>query len=160
MRKVVCNTTPIISLLKIERLDLLENLYSTVIVPGAVWQEIEQGRNGPFYTDLRSLPYIVIQSVGNTAAVDYLTDLDRGEAEVIVLAREISADLVIIDEEVGRAYARHFNLTLTGTLGILLRAKQDGFIPAIKPLLEKLIESGVWISKWVFDDVMALACEE
>jgi predicted nucleic acid-binding protein len=77
-----------------------------------------------------------------------------------VLAREINADLVIIDEEVGRSFARHFNLTLTGTLGILLRAKQNGLIPEIKPLLENLLASGVWISKWVFDDVLLLAGEK
>ncbi len=109
---------------------------------------------------MHTLPFISIQSVSNTASVDYLTDLDRGEAEVIVLAREISADWVIIDEEAGRSYARHFNLTLTGTLGILLRAKQDGLIPEIKPLLERLLASGVWVSKWVFDDVLALAGEK
>jgi predicted nucleic acid-binding protein len=160
MRNVVSNTTPLISLLKIGRLHLLESLYSTVIVPTAVWQEIEQGRDGPYYTDLLTLPFISIQSVSNIASVEYLTDLDRGEAEVIVLAREINADLVIIDEEAGRSYARHFNLTLTGTLGILLRAKQDGLIPEVKPLLEKLLASGVWISKWVFADVLVLAGEK
>lgn len=160
MRNVVSNTTPLISLLKIGRLHLLESLYSTVIVPTAVWQEIEQGRDRPYYTDLLTLPFISIQSVSNIASVEYLTDLDRGEAEVIVLAREINADLVIIDEEAGRSYARHFNLTLTGTLGILLRAKQDGLIPEVKPLLEKLLASGVWISKWVFADVLVLAGEK
>ena len=160
MRNVVSNTTPLISLLKIGRLHLLESLYSTVIVPTAVWQEIEQGRDRPYYTDLLTLPFISIQSVSNIASVEYLTDRDRGEAEVIVLAREINADLVIIDEEAGRSYARHFNLTLTGTLGILLRAKQDGLIPEVKPLLEKLLASGVWISKWVFADVLVLAGEK
>jgi len=160
MRKVVSNTTPLISLLKIGHLHLLESLYSTVIVPTAVWQEIEQGRQGPYYVDLRTLPFIHIQSVINTDAVDYLTDLDRGEAEVIVLAREIGADLVIIDEKAGRSYAGHFNLTLTGTLGILLRAKQNGLIPEVKPLLEKLFSTGIWISKRVFDDVLALAGEK
>jgi predicted nucleic acid-binding protein len=68
----------------------LESLYSTVIVPTAVWQEIEQGRDGPYYIDLRTLPFIIIQSVSNTAAVDYLTDLDRGEAEVCLDEIEIT----------------------------------------------------------------------
>ncbi len=159
MRKVVSNTTPLISLLKIGQLHLLGNLYTTVIIPNAVWQEIEAGREGPYYADLTSLSFIHIQPVSNADAVDYLTDLDRGEAEVIVLARELGADLVIIDEEAGRAYARHFGLTLTGTLGILLRAKQHGLISDVKPLLESLIAKGVWISKRVFDDLMTLAGE-
>ena len=96
MRKVVSNTTPLLSLLKIGQLHLLESLYTKVIVPQAVWQEIEQGREWPYYTDLQALPFISIQSVDNTDAVEYLTDLDKGEAEVIVLAREIG--------EIGRAH--------------------------------------------------------
>jgi hypothetical protein len=131
-----------------------------VITPTTVWKEIEQGREGPYYVDLKTLPFISIQSVSNADAVDYLTDLDRGEAEVIVLAREIGADLVIIDEEMGRSYARHFSLTLTGTLGILLRAKQNGLIHEVKPLMELLIARDVWISKRVFNDVLVLSGEK
>ncbi len=92
--------------------------------------------------------------------MDYLTDLDRGEAEVIVLAREIEADLVIIDEEIGRTYARHFGLTITGTLGILLKAKQHGFISEVRPLLEALVSKGVWIGLHLLDEVLRLAGEK
>ncbi len=159
MRKVVSNTTPLISLIKIGQLQLLEFLYTQVIIPGAVWQEVQVGIDSPYYVDLTTLPFISIQKVVNANAVDYLTDLDRGEAEVIVLAREIEADLVIIDEEMGRSYARHFNLPLTGTLGILLRAKQNGLIPKVKPLLEALMSNGVWISKQLKEDVLVLANE-
>ncbi len=160
MRKVVSNTTPLLSLLKIGHLHLLESIYSKVIVPQAVWQEIEQGREWPYYIDLQTLSFINIQSVSNPAAVDYLTDLDRGEAEVIVLAREIEADLVIIDEEIGRTYARHFGLTITGTLGILLKAKQHGFISEVRPLLEALVSKGVWIGLHLLDEVLRLAGEK
>ena len=59
MRKVVSNTTPLISLLKIEHLHLLESLYGEVIVPEVVWQEMEQGREGPFYVDLQTIPFTV-----------------------------------------------------------------------------------------------------
>ncbi|MCC6462902.1 MAG: DUF3368 domain-containing protein [Saprospiraceae bacterium] len=139
---------------------MLEKLYSTVIVPQAVWQEIEYGRDGLYYTDLKALPFVQVQTVINAEAVEYLTDLDQGEAEVIVLAREIGADLIIMDEETGRSYAQHFGLTLTGTFGLLLRAKQEGYIIEIKPLLESLMAKGVWISRRVFDDVLALAGEK
>lgn len=151
---------PLISLLKIGHLHLLESLYTIIIVPKAVWQEIEQGREGLYCVDLSTIPFINIQSVVNSDAVDYLTDLDRGEAEVLVLAREIGADLVIIDEEIGRSYARHFDLALTGTLGILLRAKENGLIPEVKPLLELLVSKGVWVSSPVFDEVLTLAGEK
>lgn len=159
MRKVVSNTTPILSLLKIKHLHLLEVLYTSVIIPQAVWQEVEVGKNGPFYTDLAVLPWVDIQSVQNPASVQYLTDLDKGEAEVIVLAREIGADLIIIDETLGRQYAQYFGLTLTGTLGILLRAKKEGHILQVKPLLEMLRLQGVWLSNRVVQDVLLLAGE-
>lgn len=159
MLKIVCNTTPIVSLLKIGQLPLLEALYSNVIIPEAVWREIEAGKGGAYYTDLKALPWIDIQVIQNPIALQYLTDLDQGEAEVIVLAREISADLVIIDETLGRQYAQHFGLPLTGTLGILLRAKKDGHIPLIKPLLEQLRRQGVWLSDRIFQDVLLLAGE-
>jgi predicted nucleic acid-binding protein len=160
MRKVVSNTTPLISSLKIGHLHLLESLYSKVIIPQAVWQEIEQGREWFYYIDLQTLPFIDIQSINNADAVNYLTDLDRGEAEVIVLAREIEADLVIIDEEIGRSYARHFGLALTGTLGILLKAKQNGLVPEVRPLLEVLVSKGVWIDRHLLDHVLTLAGEK
>lgn len=159
MRKVVSNTTPILSLLKIGQLALLQSLYQRVIVPEAVWQEIEAGRDKAYYVDLKSIPWVDIRAISNTAAIDYLTDLDKGEAEVIILARELAADLVVIDETLGRQYARHFELTCTGTLGILLRAKKEGYIPAVKPLLHQLRESGVWVGDQVFNEVLQMAEE-
>ncbi|MBK7409126.1 MAG: hypothetical protein IPJ40_14325 [Saprospirales bacterium] len=95
MRKIVSNTTPILSLLKIGQLSLLEKLYTKVIIPKAVWQEIEAGKDKAFYVDLFILSWIEILPVENQDSVTFLTDLDKGEAEVIVLAREINADLVI-----------------------------------------------------------------
>ena len=159
MRKVVSNTTPILSLLKIGQLPLLQTLYQRVIVPEAVWLEIEAGKDKVFYTDLKTIPWFEVQTISNAAAIDYLTDLDKGEAEVIILAREIAADLVIIDETLGRQYARHFELTYTGMLGILLRAKKEGHLTVVKPLLHQLRENGVWISDQIFYEILQMAEE-
>lgn len=159
MHKVVCNTTPVLSLLKIGKLYLLKELYFEVILPEAVWKEVEAGKDKQYYTDLTAIPWIKIEKVQNEVALQYLTDLDEGEAEVIVIAREISADLVIIDETLGRQFAQHFNLTVTGTLGVLLRAKKEGHLSQIKPLLEELRQQGIWLSDRVFQDVLLLAGE-
>jgi predicted nucleic acid-binding protein len=159
MLKVVCNTTPIISLIKIQHLQLLEQLYGRIIIPEAVWAEVEAGKGGQFYEDLTSHSWLAINKISNRQSLDYLTDLDKGEAEVLILAREIEANLVIIDETLGRQYAKHFGLTLTGTFGVLLRAKNENLIPAVKPLLEKLIQNGVWLSDTVFHEVLELAGE-
>jgi hypothetical protein len=159
MRKVISNTTPILSLLKLGKLDLLEKLYTTVIVPHAVWQEIENGKEGIYYQDLSGIPWIDIQSVQNRQSVQYLTDLDQGEAEVIVLAGETKADLVIIDETLGRSYAQHFGLTLTGTLGVLLRAKKEGHLTLVGPLLDELRGKGVWLNDQIIRKVLLSAGE-
>jgi uncharacterized protein len=159
MRKVISNTTPLLSLLKIGQLDLLERLYERVVVPEAVWMEMEAGKGGMFYLDLVTLPWVDVQKAQNKAAVQYLADLDKGEAEVIVLAQEIGADLVIIDETLGRSYAAHFRLPFTGTLGVLLRSKKEGYIQSVKPLLDEMRKKGIWISERVFKDVLALAGE-
>ena len=62
-----------------------------------------------------------------------LLDLHRGEAEAIALASEMSADMVLIDEREGRQIAIKAGLSVTGVLGILLRAKKMGMIDAVKP---------------------------
>ncbi len=72
--------------------------------------------------------------------MSYFLDLDKGEAEAIVLATEKEADLIILDESLGRFHAKHSRLKVTGTIGIHLKAKQLGHINKLKPLLLELRE--------------------
>ncbi len=74
MRKIISNTTPILSLLKIDKLDLLKEIYGIVIVPFAVYQEIEEGKEKPYYQDLTSLDWIEIRNIKNPNSREYLTD--------------------------------------------------------------------------------------
>jgi predicted nucleic acid-binding protein len=87
-------------------------------------------------------------------------DLDLGEAEVIALALEHPADIVIMDERLGRQTAAYFGLRCIGTIGILVAAKRQGFIPAIRPDLERLkYQQGYYISERLYDRVLADAGE-
>ena len=88
-----------------------------------------------------------------------LPDLDRGEAEVITLAHELNASLVIIDERLARKYARRVGLRLTGTLGVLLKAKQQGFVPVIEPLIDRLQQHGIRLADSIVTEVLRLAGE-
>ena len=85
--------------------------------------------------------------------------LDKGEAEVIMLAKELKADLVIIDEKLARRYAQKEGLKVTGTLGILLKAKKLGLINAVKPLLNDMLDNGIWLNPMLIEEVLALAGE-
>ncbi len=147
MLKVVSDTTPIISLLKLNRLDLLKQLYEQIYIPNAVYKEIEAGKTKPYYKDLAKISWINILKINDKNSLKYFLDLDLGEAEAIVLATELNADLIIIDEKLGRFHAKLASLKLTGTIGILLKAKANGLITELKPLLNQLIKNNVWISK-------------
>lgn len=86
-------------------------------------------------------------------------DLDKGEAEAIVLANEIDADLIILDETLGRFHANHIGLKITGTIGILLKAKENKIIDKIKPILEELAQKGIWLSKKLIRQTLIKASE-
>ena len=82
-------------------------------------------------------------------------ELDRGEAEVIALALELEANQILIDERRGRLVAARLNLRYIGILGILVEAKSQGLIPAVKPLLDALIDrAGFWIAAPLYDSVL------
>ena len=91
--------------------------------------------------------------------MSFLIDLDKGEAETIALAKELSIQKVIIDERLGRKYAKEFGLTVIGTLGILLKAKQLGIINSMKPLIEKLLEENIWFHEQLVHNVLDIANE-
>lgn len=126
-QRVVSNTTPIIALSVIGRLNLLRELYAEVMIPPAVFSEILAGgtsRTG--VAELRRAGWIQTKSLQDPRRADLLVNLDRGEAEAIALAMEIDADLLLIDERLARRHALGLGLTITGSLGVLLKAKERG----------------------------------
>lgn len=155
MPKVISNTTPLISLLKIGQLELLREIYETIIIPEAVLAEIEKGKDKPYYTDVSQLDWVSIQEIKDKKVLSYFFDLDAGEAEVIVLATEIGADLVIIDETLGRRFAKHADLKVTGTIGILIKAKEIGLVEKISPLLDEMQKKGIWINNKLKEKILA-----
>ena len=160
MRRIISNTTPIISLLKVDKLNLLKELYEKVIVPTAVYLEIENGKEKPYYQDLTQIDWIEIRKIRDPDSRAYFLDLDDGEAEVLILAKELNADLVIMDEIMGRRYSKQLEFNLTGTIGILLKSKEKGLIESIKDLLTELMKKGTWLSPKLISKAIKLANEE
>ena len=154
MLKTVSNTTPIISLLKLNKLQLLQKLYKQLYIPTAVYHEIEAGKSKGYYIDLAKIDWINIVEIKDKQAVKYFLDLDAGEAEAIVLATELKSDLIILDEKLGRFHAKHADLKVTGTMGVLIKAKEKGLINSLRPLLNELTQKGVWISERLKTEIL------
>ena len=159
---VVSDTSPINNLAAINQLDLLRQLYGSVIIPEAVYRELTD----PDFpvagaTEVQAFDWIQTRQINNRAVVDALHDeLDIGEAEAIGLAVELEADQVLIDERRGRIIAARLNLQYTGILGILVEAKSQGLIPAVKPLLDALItHAGFWVAEPLYSRVLQLVGE-
>jgi len=157
MRKVVIvNSTPIIALLDIGHIDILKALYDEVVIPEAVRNEVTV-KNEHI---LDSIAWIKVKAIKNIAAKDaFISSLHDGEVEVMILAKELSSDLIIIDDSLARRHAKHQGLTITGTVGVILRAKNSGIIDSVKPLLDGLVNSDFYISESVVNDVLKLAGE-
>ncbi len=138
--KIVCNASPLINLARIGKLGLLRELYEELIIPEAVWHEVVvEGAGQPGAEEVKAADWIKTQSVTNRDLKRALRqELDAGEAEAIVLALEIGAELLLMDERLGREVAWHFGLRYTGLIGILIEAKRKGHVSAIRPHLDSL----------------------
>ena len=145
---VVVNSSPLIYLSAIEKVGILKKLFHEIIVPEAVKREIMSGGKDNFaFKELHSEKWIKTRQVKNKLAKNYLlTDIDDGEAEVIVLAEELKAITVIMDDRLGRKLAKLRGLNVIGTLRVLVSAKEKGIITEIKPLIKQIKQAGFWIS--------------
>jgi len=158
---VVANAGPLIALAGIGRIDLLKFLFEQIHIPTAVRDEVFSSQSGrPGAAEVATAGWVRVESVRDTTAVRILRErLDRGESEAIVLAIELSADLLLIDEARGRRIAEARGLNKTGTLGTLVMAKKRGLISNITPLLDELLARGFWLHKELYQAVRALAGE-
>jgi len=156
---VVSNATPIITLSSIGRLDIFEYFFGAVYIPEAVYDEIK-AKEAYGYREIDG-PLFVVKRIRDAFAQDILlNDLDRGEAQTIVLAKELQADIVLIDETIGYRIAQSQQLNVRRTLSLLIAAKKKGYLKAVKPLMDAMLKQERWISQRVYRDVLALCAEE
>lgn len=153
MRKVVVNTTPLIALSHVRQLDILRKLYGEIIIPEAVYNELSVKAESICKKAVdKSLDWIRVEKIENQLAKSmYKTQLHDGEVEVMILSKEIGADVVIIDDANAKKHAKYLGLPVTGTLGVLIKAKQMGYVGELKPVLYQLVENGIYISQKVLD---------
>lgn len=145
------------NLARIEALPLLPTLYDRMVLPEAVWREVVvegEGQSGA--RTVRTAAWIERRTVGNRDLVRaFRQDLDAGEAEAIALAVETEGALLLMDERQGRETASHFDVPHVGVVGVLIEAKANEHINAVRPHLDRLREkAGFWISERLYQRVL------
>ncbi|GAA0547832.1 DUF3368 domain-containing protein [Halorubrum ejinorense] len=157
---VVSNTSPLLNLALIERLQLVEAQFSEVVVPTAVWNELTAGFDGrdriEAFRDRGGMR--VVSPEPTELRTEFERELDRGEAAAIAHAIDIDADRVLIDEREGRATATRHDVPVTGVVGILLRASSQGEID-LEAELNALREAGFWISDALYERALEMDAE-
>jgi predicted nucleic acid-binding protein len=144
---VIADSAPINYLVLIGETELLPTLYAGVVIPTAVLRELRsRGAPAPVREWVNHLPsWLRVESVDPTLLAETALDLDAGEREAIALARELQAELVVIDDQAGRREARRWNLTVTGTLGVLRTAASRGLVD-FREALNRLQQTNFYIS--------------
>ena len=165
MLRVLCNTSPIIGLITIGKLDLLWKLFDEVIIPQAVYDEL-RAKPIRFHAEVREIEEavskgrIIIYSVKNEDRVKAMFGrLHFGELEVIVGAKELGIEIAVIDERAARKMASEFLIKTVGILGILLMAKRRGFLSTIREDVDALRASGYRISESLYKEILQEAGE-
>jgi uncharacterized protein len=158
---VVCDSTVLIGLSKIGKLELLEKVFGQISIPGAVFAEVaEKGLNRPGAKSIKKADWIKVTEIKDRSQVSFLLGiLDKGEAEVLALAKESRADLILLDEEKGRKIAVIAGFDVMGLLGLFLLAKNIGLLEKVGPLIDELRRENFRISDRVVSATLKRAGE-
>jgi predicted nucleic acid-binding protein len=162
MPEVFANTTPLQYLHRLGRLDWLRDFYGRVVIPEAVAAELDAGRRlGAKVPEVPGVPWIEVRElpVPLEPSDVFPAFIHRGEAGVMALARLSDDALILMDDGLARAHAPVLGLRITGTLGVILRAKREGRISALAPLLKQLQDEGFRIAVATRAEVLRLAGE-
>lgn len=143
---IISNATPIISLCSVGFEYIMEELFHRILISQAVDMELRAlDKPGSCFSDLE---WVEVVPVKNKEIILFLEkDIDKGEAETIALAKQMNADVVIIDENAGYQIAKHLDLPVVRTLSILKVAKDKKIITEIRPIVEQMVKRGRWYSK-------------
>lgn len=152
----ISNSTPLIALAKINQLQLLKDYFGEILIPEEVYDEVvRRGAGLAGASEVGSCTWIVRAQAMNRLAVEALSiSLDRGEAEAIVLASERDA-LLIIDDGDGKKAAKQLSLKVTGTIGLLLMASEDGKLN-LRIALDDLRAAGFRLSTKEYQRILSL----
>jgi predicted nucleic acid-binding protein len=154
--KIVCNSSTLIALARISHLEILEKQAKNLIIPSAVYEDVViKGAGKPGAGEVKEAKWIEKRDVGERELVMRLSAiLGRGESEAIALAKEIKADLIILDDERARKEAISEGIRISGLLSLIVQAKEKGIIGRARPLMDELRQEGFFISQDLYRDAI------
>jgi len=158
---VICNATPLINFAAINRLDILQAMFSQVVIPQVVYNETTGSSLPGSQSVLEAIAsgWLQVYTVSAIPA-EIPAELDQGEREAIALALEISEERILLDEREARQVAQRFGLQVIGTLGILLLAKDNQVIVQVRPLLDEMMSMAqYWVATTLYQQVLRKAGE-
>lgn len=156
----VVNASPLIFLSRGGHLSLLKRFYTKVLVPEQVSSEIHaRGPDDATVMALSTAEWIEVANTEHIPAEIGAWGLGHGESAVVALAVAMPETEAIIDDLAGRRCASSLGVPVRGTLGLILRAKQQDIIPAARPVLEDLIRGGMYLSRHVLERALERVAE-
>ncbi len=151
---VFSNTTPFIALSSVGLLHVLPSIFGEIVVAPSVVDECSEGGR-ILVPDLKNLSWIKVQAVQSDMRLPALFELDRGERDTLLLAALSPKALVIIDEKLGRNMAEYLGLQVTGTLGVLAKARTLGLIPSFLQAAHGMREQGIYFHEGLVNRIAA-----
>ncbi len=152
MNIVVADTGALISLIHLDKIDLIQKVFGDFVIAKAVWDELNDYDNPDFDRNILQNLESKVKQINSRNHL--LMVMDYGESESVILYEELRADYLLIDDNKARVVAESLNINCIGTLGLLIKAKQKGLIKELKPLFEKLIKTGRYFSKKLLNDLL------
>lgn len=143
---IIADSSPLIGLARIGQLGLLPQLARRILVPRAVWAEVIGARtDAPGASEVAAQTWIEVVEADQQAVAPLAILVGRGEAEAIALAQREPSAVLLLDDLRARKLAERLGLRRMGTVALLGLAKREGLIPALKPALDALVASGIFI---------------
>jgi len=158
--KAVSNTSPLLYLYRAGVLEWLPQIFEEVVTVPAVVAELEEGRRrGYDVPQLSRYRWLKVRAPLSVPSEWFVTDLGSGELETMSLALEYKTWIVLLDDRRAREIAKAAGLNVWGTLRVLIEAKRIGLVEKIAPVVDKLGDSGMWMSKEIRRRILRMADE-
>jgi len=158
MKLIIADTGALISLGHAGRIDLIEKVFGEFFIAGAVWNELKNYDNPEFN---RSILRDLEKHMVNIKSRNLLSVImDYGESESVILYEELGADYLLIDDNKARIVAESLNINCIGSVGLLIKSKQKGFIKELKPIFESWLKNGRYFSKKLLNEILKELGEE